>query len=174
MRKLDNRKCVVLVRGFDPVIDDKYRMLEKDVFKEANSMGFYCRKKEKEDLYENGRQAFYLDVKGEDGKEQSYRMQTELYKGIFEETEIYMEMQQVNDTYLMLPDSYHGYVMNEMEAFPVYYKEIQFVKSGNGMLHMHPVAGFCLEGEITVMEEEDRKAIFNEGNRVTVLMRAMM
>lgn len=174
VRKLDNRKCVVLIRGFDPVIDDKYRMLEKDVFKEANSMGTYCRKKEKEDLYEAGRQAFYLDVEGDDGKEQSYRMQTELYKGIFEETEIYTEMQQINDTYLMFPDSYHGYVMNEMEAFPVYFKETQFVKSGNGMLHKHPVAGFCLDGEITVMKEDDSGAIFNEGNRVTVLMRAMM
>ncbi len=29
VRKLDNQKCIVLVRGFDPLLDDKYRMLKR-------------------------------------------------------------------------------------------------------------------------------------------------
>lgn len=174
VRKLDNRKCVVLVRGFDPVIDEKYNMLEKNVFKEASDMGPYCRKKEKENLYETGRQGFYLEVKGEEGNEQSYRMQTEMYKGIFEESEVYAKLQPVNEAYLILPDSYHGYVINEMEAFSVYDREVQYVKSGNGLLHKHLLIGYCLEGEIITVDENDREAFFNEGNRVTVLMRAMM
>lgn len=174
VRKLDNRKCVVLVRGFDPVIDDKYKMLEKDVFKEANSMGAYCRKREKEDLYEAGRQAFYLDAKGTDGKEESYRTQTELYKGIFEESEIFEELQMANDGYRILPETYHGYVVNEMEAFPVYDREPQYIRSGKGILHKYPLAGYCLDGEIIKTSEQDMDAIFCSGNRVTVLMRAMM
>ena len=174
VRKLDNQKCVVLVRGFDPVIDEKYRMLEKDVFKESCSMGAYCHHREREDLYETGRLAFFLDGKGTKTREESYRMQVELYKGIFAESEIGEELQELNEKYLYLPDSYHGYVAEEREALPVFFKEVEAVKSGSSVLHKHWLSGYCLDGEFYAVENSDRDTIFCEGNRVTVLMRAMM
>ena len=41
VRKLDNKKCLIFVKGYDPVLDDKYRTYEKDEFRRANAMGAY-------------------------------------------------------------------------------------------------------------------------------------
>lgn len=174
VRKLDNRKCIVLIRGFDPVIDDKYHMLEKDVFKEASAMGTYIRKKEREELYTTGRRDFYLNGKGETSKENAYRMQTEIYKGIFQESTICEELQEISRRYMRLPDKYHGYLLNEMEIFPIYEKETEKIQAGKDVLYKHRLIGYWLDGETILTKEEENEAIFVSGNRVTVLMRAMM
>lgn len=174
IRKMDNKKCIVLVKGYDPVFDDKYRTPEKEVFREARAMGAYVSKKEKDELYDLGRRSFYLDGKGSTGKEASYRMQTEQYKGIFEESEIYQELQTLNETYLIFPEKYHGYLVDEQEIIPLYKKETESIRSGSELLHKHKLAGYWLDGEITLTEKEEADAIFLQGNRVTVLMHAMM
>lgn len=174
VRKLDNQKCVVLVRGFDPVLDDKYRMLEKDVFKVANKMGAYQKKNDLKNLYKSGRGGFYLDAKGAEAKEQSYRMQTELYRGIFEESEIYKKAERINEDYLIFPEQFLGYILKEREAFPIYEREAEIIQSGDQLLHKHSLCGYWLDGNIYRMDKEESRSIFNEGNRVTVLMREMM
>lgn len=174
IRKMDNQKCIVLVKGYDPVFDDKYRTLEKAVFKEASVMGPYTNRKEKEQLYEAGRRFFYLDGKGAAGKEESYRKQTELYRGIFEESEIYNDLQTIEESYLMMPEKYHGYLVNEQEALPIYEKEATYICAGVEQLHKHKLVGYWLDGEIILINEEETDMIFLPGNRVTVLMKAMM
>lgn len=174
VRKLDNKKCIVLVRGCDPVIDDKYHTLEKKEYKKLKSMGAYCHHKEKKELYDNGRRAFYLDGKGNDGKTESYHRQIELYKGIFEESEVYNDLYEWDSGYLMLPERYHGYVVKEKEAFPVFQKEAEVIISGGNILHKHSVAGYVLDEEFTAAEPDEQELIFIESGRVTVLMRAMM
>jgi len=173
VRKLHNRKCVVLVRGYDPVIDDKYRTQEKEVFQEAKKLGFYCHKKEKADIYDKGRREFYLEVNGKDGKEQSYRMQVERYQGIFEESSIHEELQACCERYLRLPENYLGYSYKDTEVFPIFQREAIVVKSGNERLHKHRLVGYVKDGEIQLLEEAEKALLFTEPNRVTVLMRVM-
>jgi len=46
VRKVDNKKCLIFIKGFDPIYDDKYRTAEKEEFKLAMKLGPYEHKKE--------------------------------------------------------------------------------------------------------------------------------
>ena len=61
VRKLDNKKCLIFVRGYDPVLDDKYRTYEKDEFRRATAMGPYKHHFRMDDLREETRRSMYLD-----------------------------------------------------------------------------------------------------------------
>ena len=39
VRKLDNKKCILFIRGFDPVVDEKYNTLEHPLFANSGSGG---------------------------------------------------------------------------------------------------------------------------------------
>lgn len=47
VRELDNDKCIVFVRGQQPIIDDKYRTLETKEFHVAEQLGIYVHSVEK-------------------------------------------------------------------------------------------------------------------------------
>lgn len=47
VRLLDNSKCIILIRGFNPIIDDKYDTLHKQAFHEACAYGEFGQKKGK-------------------------------------------------------------------------------------------------------------------------------
>ena len=46
VRKMDNSKCLIFIRGFDPVMDDKYHTLESEEFALVSSLGMYEGKKD--------------------------------------------------------------------------------------------------------------------------------
>ena len=48
VRKMDNSKCLIFIRGFDPIMDDKFHTLESEEFALASSLGAYEGEKEKE------------------------------------------------------------------------------------------------------------------------------
>ncbi len=55
VRELDNGKCIVFVRGQEPVLDDKYRTQDTEEYRYASSLGIYEHSREK-------RQAESLEV----------------------------------------------------------------------------------------------------------------
>lgn len=174
VRKMDNDMCLVFVKGFDPVYDEKYRTWEKGEYKEAASMGKYVYAKEWDKMYEDGRRDFYIDVSGENGKEQSYRVQVEDYQGIYEESELYEMLETMENGCKRFPDNIRGYIYEDMEVFPVFEKSGRRVKSGKNTLRKHRIVGYCMDDECILADETLLDAIFSEGNRVTEYMQVIM
>jgi len=52
VRKLDNKKCIIFVRGFDPIMDNKYIPIQHPMFKQTADGGgkVYEHKKEKNEI----------------------------------------------------------------------------------------------------------------------------
>ncbi len=169
VRKLDNRKCLIFVRGFDPVLDDKYRTFAKEEFQQASALGPYLHKKEWAVMLEEGRDQFYLG--GE--KEESYYYQVESYKGIFEESETFRDLQSMGN-YFILPGR-DGYLHNDMEVYPIFSTEGERIKTGVGSLSRHLIVGYFtdMEGYI-IVEAELIEKIFRTSNRVNDIRRSFM
>ena len=61
VRKMDNKKCLVFIKGYDPVLDDKYRTYEKEEFKRATAMGPYKHHLITDEMIEESRQPELAD-----------------------------------------------------------------------------------------------------------------
>lgn len=172
VRKLDNRKCLVFVKGFDPILDFKYRTMFKPEFKTSRKLGKYVNPKELDELYLAERYRFYLDGIGETAIHLSYYIQTEDFHGIFEESKVYKDLFDAEDGNKRFPDSFGGYMYSECEVFPAFSKEVEeFVKSGENTLLKHTLIGYYLDEQFFSADEALLNLIFLESNRVTELMR---
>ncbi len=168
VRKIHNRKCVVFVRGFDPVIDDKYRTWAKEEFKAANTLGPYVHKREFNELYKEEQFRFYIDLPGE--RMESYYYQVEKFLGIFEGSEIYKKVREMGEGYLGMDAD--GYYYEDAEVFPAFDAEVsEYVKSGGHQLAKHQVIGYYRDSELVKADRELLETIFCEDNRMSDLMR---
>ncbi len=168
VRKIHNRKCVVFVRGFDPVIDDKYRTWAKEEFKAANTLGPYVHKREFDELYKEEQFRFYIDLPGE--RMESYYYQVEKFLGIFEGSEIYKKVREMGEGYLGMDAD--GYYYEDAEVFPAFDAEVsEYVKSGGHQLAKHQVIGYYRDSELVKADRELLETIFCEDNRMSDLMR---
>lgn len=169
VRKLDNKKCLIFVKGYDPVLDDKYRTYEKDEFKRANAMGAYQHRLSLDELKEDTRRSMYLD--SPEDKYRAYYYQVEECLGIFEESTVFTEYtNELEDgSGYVISTKLPGYVIPETMAtvYPVFTKEIsEYVQSGKNMLKKHELAGFIDNKKVTLVEDEDAlRGIFSEETR---------
>ena len=177
VRKIDNRYCVVFVRGFDPVVDEKYKTYEKPEYLAAQKLGPYEHGRTADDLYEEGKISFYVDQPGPDGIGKSYRFQVENYYGIFEESVIYKEYLIDTEEGLLIPkDKLGGYTVDgddDLERFyPVFSPQsMQIVHSGKLILHKHPIIGAYTQiGLKDDMADDEIRRIYSPDGRVTAPM----
>ena len=167
VRKMDNKKCLIFVKGYDPVLDDKYRTYEKDVFRRANAMGPYKHHFRMDELMEDTRRSMYID--SPEDKYKSYYYQVEECHGIFEESRVFKEYTKQTDDGYVIITRLPGYNIDETMAtiYPVFSKDVtEYVRSGTNTLKKHELAGFKDGKKITMVEDEEKlHELFTEANR---------
>lgn len=173
VRKMDNAKCLVFIRGYDPVLDDKCRTWERDDYLLSQKLGPYKGNGYIDDLYQEGELGFFIDAKGEDGEAASYHAQLERYQGIFAESEAFAQLDTVEGKYLVPKAEYGTYLMKlengQEEVLPVFDKDgMETIVSGSHTLHKYPVVGYFSEGNVTEDREEAIR-VFRQNNRITPL-----
>ena len=179
VRKMDNSKCLIFIRGFDPIMDDKYHTLESDEFALSTSLGMYEGKKGKDETYEAEQVHFYIEAEGEDALEKSYAYQTENYKGIFMESNVFSHLVETPDGYMTVPDEYGGYMLRyetgQNEVFPAYdMLGATRIHAGGTVLTKLPLCGYYEEGLFTEITQEQAEELFNSLNRVTPAMQSLL
>ncbi len=153
VRKFDNTQCVIFIRGFDAVVDDKYHTPEKEEFKNASALGPYEHKKDRS-AYQYGKLNLYLNnykkKKGEGDISELYasiRSQIERYGFICSETEglsEILEEKTVGDkSYLVLPMEAAMYSKGSagMTYAPVFDPEEELIRSGPDVFHVYRIIG---------------------------------
>lgn len=165
VRKLNNEKCLVLIRGFDPVLDLKYQTWKKAEFKESMALGIYVDEHELERQEEEERRQFYFDLSGDEGKEKSYHFQTEQYQGIFEESAIYQYFQ-IEGGIGKLPKEFGGYYYDDTEVWPIFDVDAEGILAGTDLLKKHRLIGYYSDCELKMAEKELLQKIFQEANRL--------
>lgn len=169
VRKLENEKCLVLLRGFDAVVDSKYRTWEKTEFKEAENLGIYVDRHELEELQRAGHQQFFFGLSGEDGKRKSYYFMIEEYGGIFEESTLYEDLdltEKFEKKVGVLPEQFGSYFFEDKEVWPVFSEAGETIRSGGEILIKHPIIGYCTEAETVFAEKNILQTIFRKENRI--------
>ena len=151
VRKLDNSKCIVFIRGFEPVIDDKCHTWEREEYIASQAMGLYEGEETTEKLYKEGQLNFHIYAEGENGLEKSYRYQIENYQAVFQEGKVLEAMKKLDGRYLAAPDEFGTYMYRhdgvQNETKPVIDPgRMEVIESGGGRLHMYPVIG-CYDVE---------------------------
>ena len=53
VRRLDNSKCIVFIKGQDPILDDKFKTLDSPYFEESKKLGLYIHSEHKNNGYDN-------------------------------------------------------------------------------------------------------------------------
>ena len=139
VRKLDNSKCLVFIRGFDPVLDDKCHTWERDEYIASQKMGLYNGNQAVEELYEEGQKNFYMDAEGEKGDADSYHYQVETYQAVFAGTKALSRTVKLKDTLFMPDPKLGGYQVRHEhgseEVFPVFDKDTAVdVSTGGNMI----------------------------------------
>lgn len=169
VRMMDNRMCLVFVRGYAPVYDEKYRTWEKREYKQAMALGPYDAHEE-ERLEDEGRESYYIDVTGEDAAAKSVRYQVEAYGGVFEESAAYEYISDCGKSgHKRFPDSFGGYLYDDTEIYPVFSAERENVKTPGGMMHKHAVIGYQADGEFIRAGTDDTAVMFRPENRIIPL-----
>ena len=170
VRKLDNRKCLIFVKGYDPVLDDKYRTYEKDEFRRATAMGPYKHHFRMDDLREETRRSMYLD--SPEDKYRSYYYQVEDCFGLFEESQVFTQYTQETAEGYTITTRLPGYEIGDSMNIvrPVFSKEVtEYVRSGKNTLKKHELIGYVDSLKCTIVEDEEQlKEIFNEAQREAV------
>ena len=172
VRKTENSKCLVFVKGYDAVFDDKYRTWEKPEFKEAQKYGPYSKKADAA-LLEEGRCWFYICDRAEENGQETLAYQVEQYAGVFEESPVFSKLKETKDgKYYCPPDGkcvYQSFESLEM-CVPVFKKTPEVVRFPGSRLYKHPITGFMDGGgKITPLEKEEVKKIFAPGLRVRAM-----
>ena len=170
VRKLDNKKCLIFVKGYDPVLDDKYRTYEKDEFRRATAMGAYTHHFSMEDLKEDTRRSMYID--SPEDKYRSYYYQVEECRGIFEESTVFTEYTKRLDEGYAVSTRLPGYNIPATMATvrPLFSPEVsEMVRSGNNTLKKHALIGLAEDtGGVRLLEDEEISEIFDESTREDV------
>ena len=169
VRKLDNKKCLIFVKGYDPVLDDKYRTYEKEEFRRATAMGPYRHNFLLDDLIEESRRSMYLD--SPEDKYRSYYYQVEECAGIFEESMVFQEYTQPVEEGLRIKTRLIGYHTEKMATiYPLFTKEVtELVRSGKNTLKKHDLIGYVDEDteECVLIDDPEQLAdLFSPGRRV--------
>ena len=149
VRKMDNSKCLIFIRGFDPIMDDKFHTLESDEFALSTSLGMYDGKKQKDEVYEEEQVHFYIDAEGEDALEKSYRYQLENYGGIFKESNVFSHLEETQDGLYKIPFEYGGYMLKyesgQAEVLPAFDPlGTARIHAGGAVLSKIPVCGYVV------------------------------
>ena len=179
VRKMDNSKCLIFIRGFDPIMDDKFHTLESDEFALASSLGIYEGQKEKDEAYEEEQIHFYIDAEGENALEQSYGYQTENYLGIFRESNVFPHLIETAEGYYTVPFEYGGYVLRydtgQTEVYPAYdpFGMVR-IHAGGAVLSKLPVCGYYEEETFVPLTAEEAEELFISPNRMTPAMRNLL
>jgi len=179
VRKMDNSKCLLFIRGFDPIMDDKYHTLESEEFALASSLGMYEGKKEKAAAYEEEQVHFYIDAKGEDALEKSYRYQLENYYGIFKESNVFSHLEETADSLYKIPFEYGGYMFKyesgQSEVLPAFDPyAMTRIHAGGAVLTKLPVCGYYEDEMYTEISEEEAEELFITNNRMTPAKRNLL
>lgn len=167
VRKFDNIKCLAFVKGYDPILDDKYRTAEKPAFREAKALRAYVSRKETEALLEEGRLRFYIDDPRKSSNEASWLYQIHSYGGIFEEAESFQRLTRSEDEkYLLLPEETCRYKDPESLLIlqPVFTAKAEWIAFPNGKLRKHAIVGCSCGDEIKRLNEADIQRIFTAVN----------
>ncbi len=155
VRKMDNSKCLIFIKGFDPVVDDKYRTLEKEEYRIATSLGEYEHGKN-QDIQE-GRDIFYMNGRGD--PQESLYYQIENYLAVFEDTVAFKKPMTLNEECLTLNmGAYH--CNGEDVIIPLFANTAVPVNTGLGKLLRHPVIGYTLNGKIYLKDTDELKTVF--------------
>ena len=174
VRKLDNKKCIVFVKGYAPVLDDKYRTYEKAEFLRASAMGPYQHHFTMDDLKEDMRRSMYLD--SPEDKYRSYYYQVEECRGIFEESTVFSQYAQKVPEGIAITTRLPGYVIPSTMAtvYPVFAPDVsELVRSGKNTLKKHNLVGLMDGEKVTLIDDGNALAdIFDENKREEIPSRA--
>lgn len=177
VRKLENTKCVIFIRGFDPVIDDKYHTPDKQVFEDAMKLGPYVNRKKKDETYEMMKLQMYLggyphNGRLEDEYAKSFRAQVERYGWVAEESPFYSKVAHVCGEYVKFPMTLGYYTErgSDVKKAPLLSASPRKIRSANQVLTVHDVIGYWTEyddedGPTIFRDEEERKITMNETTR---------
>ena len=171
VRRMDNSKELVFIRGCNPVIDDKYHTLEDPDFTVAQTLGPYespRKRKPKEEMEEIH---FFIDAEGEDADIKSYCYQLEQYQGIFRESKIFGKLENYDGFYLagtkQLGSYLARYSNGNEEVFPVLaLQQPEYITAGGQTLTKYPVCAYLENGKMYCCENNDYRWIFRTENRV--------
>ncbi len=171
VRKLPKDKCLIFIRGFDPILDDKIHTYELPEWITAEQLGPY-EKVQTESLYEEGEVHYYIDAEGDDAMEDSYRYQVENFHGIFAESQVFKTLQQVEDhTLLMPPQDYGRYLLKynrgEAEILPGFdLLHPEQIYAGGTVLTKYPIVGYFEDEDVFVdVEQKEIPQLFTAKRR---------
>ncbi len=168
VRKMDNKKCLIFIKGFDPVIDDKYRTTEKEPYKLATLLGNYEHGKNQD--IKDGQDIFYMNY-GED-QERSLYYQVESYLGVFEDTAAYKDVKNGSDEegeYLFFDvGAFTSNLMSGSIIYPVFSRNSVIAETGKGKLKKHQIIGYSEDGKVIRKPSEELKKIFVNDNEQSV------
>ena len=165
VRKLDNKLALVIVKGYDAVCDEKYRTWEKAEYRQAEQLGIY--QHTKDHLPELAQIAYYIDATGETAQKQSFRYQVESYGGIFEESQIWKDIQKTGDG-LYLPEWYGGYFYEGLELYPFFTLQAETIQTAAGPMKKHAITACHTDQGQALYSKEELSEIFLAENRITV------
>ncbi len=163
VRKMDNNKCLIFIKGFDPVIDFKYKTTEKESYQLASLLGAYVHGKNEE--IREGKDIFYLNRGGK--QEDSLYYQVESYLGVFEDTAGYEGVKTGSDEegeYLFFDTGAYASVFRYNSVlYPVFSVDAVPVTTGLGKLKKHPVIGCYEDGKVERKKKDEAEKIFIKG-----------
>lgn len=159
VRKFDNKKCAVFIRGYDTVIDDKYHTPESQEFKDSVALGPYKHHNNVDQYYEMGKIDFYLNSYprskyGEKVPEchAAFRSQIHRYGFICEESDAYSSlvksMQDPVQNYVKLPLEVAKYGTGYIPYGPVFSFHGEVLQSGPHTFHVHRIIGQWSESDM--------------------------
>ena len=162
VRKMDNRRCLIFIKGYDAVMDDKYHTWESKAYLESEQLGPYMSKAEKESLLREGQKRFYLDGGGVT-LVKSYVRQIEKYHCVYEESKVFQELEKVRagNAYLLSHVCYNQTGKLEHLMSVALSVEAKTVKAADGILHAHTIVGAFSKADMQKNWTEEN-AVFHE------------
>ena len=162
VRKMDNRRCLIFIKGYDAVMDDKYHTWESKAYLESEQLGPYMSKAEKESLLREGQKRFYLDGGGVT-LVKSYVRQIEKYHCVYEESKVFQELEKVRagNAYLLSNVCYNQTGKLEHLMSVALSIEAKTVKAADGILHAHTIIGAFSKADMQ-KDWTEENAVFHE------------
>lgn len=175
VRRMDNSKELVFIRGCNPIIDDKFHTLESEGFIVAAKLGPYKGRKKQEEEERNEEIHFYIDAEGTDADGKSYCYQVEQYQGIFRESKMFGKLQNVDGHFLFGTKELGSYICKysngQSEVFPVFAAdEPEFISAGGQTLTRYPICGYLENGNVYKWDDDNYRSLFRTENRVTKVL----
>ena len=177
VRRMDKRKCLVFIRGCNPIIDDKYDTLHCEGFKVMNALGEYKGHKDWEELQDQGSFHFYLEGQGTGGKTDSYHYQIENYHGVFAESSCFDSLASCPQQpgILVGTEKLGAYRrksadasenVQESDVLPAFdLVHPVTVNAGGSIMRKYPLTGYLDDGRLVEMTAAECEDFFRKGNR---------